>query len=116
MWFPRSLLRIPWTAKKTTEMVLKEAETNRSLVQKIRKQQATFFGHDVGSSRPRRLERHDRQRHKARHLIMMMMGAQNYPRCTNTIVKYDVLIWTEKPIISKYYNVSIPIGSKRQTI
>ena len=26
-------------------MVLEEAETNRSLVQKIRKQQATFFGH-----------------------------------------------------------------------
>ena len=26
-------------------MVLKEVESNRSLVQKIRKQQATFFGH-----------------------------------------------------------------------
>ena len=34
-----------WTAKKTNKMVLKEAKTNRSLVQKIRKQQATFFGH-----------------------------------------------------------------------
>ena len=45
MWFRRRILRIPWTAKKTNEMVLKEAETNRSLMQKIRKQQATFFGH-----------------------------------------------------------------------
>ena len=44
MWFLRGMLHIPWTAK-TNEMVLKEAETNRSLVQKIRKQQATFFGH-----------------------------------------------------------------------
>ena len=26
-------------------------------------------GYDVGSSRPRRLERHDRQRHEAGHLI-----------------------------------------------
>ena len=43
MWFMRRMLRIPWTVKKRNEMVLKEAETNRSLVQKIRKQQATFF-------------------------------------------------------------------------
>ena len=44
MWFLRRMLRIPWTAKKTNEMVLKEAETNRSLVQKMRKHQAKFFG------------------------------------------------------------------------
>ena len=45
MWFLRRMLRIPWTAKKTNKMVLKEVETNRSLMQRIRKQQATFFGH-----------------------------------------------------------------------
>ena len=45
MWFLRTMLRISWPAKKTNEMVSKEAETNRSLAQKIRKQQATFFGH-----------------------------------------------------------------------
>ena len=45
MWFLKRILRIPWTVKKTNEMVLKEAETNRSLMQKIRKQSATFFGH-----------------------------------------------------------------------
>ena len=45
MWLLRRILRIRWTEKKTNEMVSKEAETNRSLVQKIRKQQATFFGH-----------------------------------------------------------------------
>ena len=44
MWFLIRMLRIPWTGKKTNS-VLKEAETNRSLVQKIRKKQATFFGH-----------------------------------------------------------------------
>ena len=45
MWFLRRMLRISWTANKTNKMVSKEAETNRSLVQNIRKQQATFFGH-----------------------------------------------------------------------
>ena len=45
MSFLRRMLRIPWAAKKTNEMVLKEAETNKSLVQTIRNQQATFFGH-----------------------------------------------------------------------
>ena len=45
MWFLRRMLRIPWAAKKTNEMVLKEAEINGSLVQKVRNQQATFFGH-----------------------------------------------------------------------
>ena len=45
MWFLRRMLRMPWRAKKTNEMVLKEAKTNRSLLEKIRKQQATFFGH-----------------------------------------------------------------------
>ena len=29
--------------------------------------------YDVGSSRPRHLERHDRQRHEAGHLMMMMI-------------------------------------------
>ena len=45
MWFLRRMLRIPWTAKKTNEEVLKEADTERSLINKIRKRQATFFGH-----------------------------------------------------------------------
>ena len=108
MWFLRRMLCIPWTENKTNEMVSKEAETKRSLVQKIREQLATFFGnvmrrdglenfittgkidrkrsknaghpevlvgclkndgYDVGNSRPRRLERHDRQRHEAGHLM-----------------------------------------------
>ncbi|GFN90513.1 endonuclease-reverse transcriptase [Plakobranchus ocellatus] len=41
MWFLRRMLRIPWTAKKTNERVLKEAYKRRS----IRKRQATFLGH-----------------------------------------------------------------------
>ena len=39
------MLRIPWTAKKTNQEVLKEAVTERSLLNRIRKRQATFFGH-----------------------------------------------------------------------
>ncbi|GFS04715.1 endonuclease-reverse transcriptase [Elysia marginata] len=45
MWFLRQMLRIPWTAKKTNERVLQEAQSKRSLLDKIRKRQATFFGH-----------------------------------------------------------------------
>ncbi|GFN89725.1 endonuclease-reverse transcriptase [Plakobranchus ocellatus] len=39
------MLRIPWTAKKTNERVLNEANKRRSLIRTIRKCQATFLGH-----------------------------------------------------------------------
>ncbi|GFS05260.1 RNA-directed DNA polymerase from mobile element jockey [Elysia marginata] len=45
MWFLRRMLKIPWTAKKTNERVLQEPQSKRSLLDKIRKRQATFFGH-----------------------------------------------------------------------
>ncbi|GFN88941.1 endonuclease-reverse transcriptase [Plakobranchus ocellatus] len=45
MWFLRRMLRIPWTAKKTNERGLKEANKRRSLVRTIRKLQANFLGH-----------------------------------------------------------------------
>ncbi|GFO24426.1 timeless-interacting protein [Plakobranchus ocellatus] len=45
MWFIRRMLRISWTAKKTNDTVLEEAHTTRLLISKIRKRQATFFGH-----------------------------------------------------------------------
>ncbi|GFO22537.1 endonuclease-reverse transcriptase [Plakobranchus ocellatus] len=45
MWFLRRMLRIPWTAKKTNERVLNEANKRRSLVRTIRKRQATSLGH-----------------------------------------------------------------------
>ncbi|GFO35692.1 endonuclease-reverse transcriptase [Plakobranchus ocellatus] len=41
----RRMLRIPWTAKKTNERVLNEANKRRSLVRTIRKRQATFRDH-----------------------------------------------------------------------
>ncbi|GFO08077.1 RNA-directed DNA polymerase from mobile element jockey [Plakobranchus ocellatus] len=47
MWFVRRMLRIPWTAKKTNERVLNEANKRRSLVRTIRKRQATFLGHGM---------------------------------------------------------------------
>ena len=45
MWFLRGMLPIPWTARKTNQEVLKEVVTERSLINRIRKRQATFFGH-----------------------------------------------------------------------
>ncbi|GFR91154.1 endonuclease-reverse transcriptase [Elysia marginata] len=43
MWFLRRMLRVPWTARKTNEEVLKETETARSLMS--RRGQAKFVGH-----------------------------------------------------------------------
>ena len=45
MWFWRRMLKIPWTAKSTNLEVMEEAGLTRSLVNRIRKQQATFVGH-----------------------------------------------------------------------
>ena len=47
MWFLRRIMRIPWTAKKTNEEVLTEAQTTRQLMTKIRKRQAKFVGHVI---------------------------------------------------------------------
>ncbi|GFO01926.1 RNA-directed DNA polymerase from mobile element jockey [Plakobranchus ocellatus] len=44
MWFLRRMLRIPWTAKKTNERVLNEANKRRSLVRTIRKRQGPRDG------------------------------------------------------------------------
>ncbi|GFO34967.1 endonuclease-reverse transcriptase [Plakobranchus ocellatus] len=56
MWFLRRMLRIPWTAKKTNEGVLKEANKRRSLVRTIRKRQATFLGHVMRREKLEHLE------------------------------------------------------------
>ncbi|GFR80492.1 endonuclease-reverse transcriptase [Elysia marginata] len=45
MWFLRRMMRIPWTAKKTNEEILTDAQTTRQLMTKIRKRQAEFVGH-----------------------------------------------------------------------
>ncbi|GFR88765.1 retrovirus-related Pol polyprotein LINE-1 [Elysia marginata] len=44
MWFFRRMLRVPWTTRKTNEEVLKETETTRSLMNRIRRRQAKFVG------------------------------------------------------------------------
>ncbi|GFO11604.1 hypothetical protein PoB_003810900 [Plakobranchus ocellatus] len=55
MWFLRRMLRIPWTAKKTNE-VLNEANKRRSLVRTIRKRQANFLGHVMKRGKLEHLE------------------------------------------------------------
>ena len=42
---PRRMLRISWTANIPNKTVLQEANTTRSLINRIYKRQATFFGH-----------------------------------------------------------------------
>ena len=39
------MVKIPWTAKRTKLEVMEEAGLTRSLVNRIKKQQATFVGH-----------------------------------------------------------------------
>ena len=45
MWLLCRLLKIPWTAKKSNEDVLKEAGTTRTLINTIRRRQLKFLGH-----------------------------------------------------------------------
>ncbi|GFN83124.1 RNA-directed DNA polymerase from mobile element jockey [Plakobranchus ocellatus] len=59
MWFLRRMLRIPWTAKKTNERVLNEANKRRSLVRTIRKRQATFLGHVMRREKLEHLEQQE---------------------------------------------------------
>ncbi|GFR94941.1 endonuclease-reverse transcriptase [Elysia marginata] len=55
MWFLQRMMRIPWIAKKPSDTVLSETKTKRALINKIRKRQATFFGHIM---RRKRQEHH----------------------------------------------------------
>ncbi|GFR75777.1 endonuclease-reverse transcriptase [Elysia marginata] len=55
MWFLRRMMRIPWTAKKTNDTVLSETKTSRALINKIRKRQATVFGHIMRRERQEHL-------------------------------------------------------------
>ncbi|GFO35995.1 endonuclease-reverse transcriptase [Plakobranchus ocellatus] len=45
MWFIRRMMRISWTEKKSKEVILKEANLERSLIKTIRQRQLQFLGH-----------------------------------------------------------------------
>ncbi|GFO12192.1 endonuclease-reverse transcriptase [Plakobranchus ocellatus] len=45
MWFIRRMMRISWTEKKSKELVLKEANLERSRIKTIRQRQLQFLGH-----------------------------------------------------------------------
>ena len=47
MWFLRRMLRIPWTARKTNEEIMHEAQNTRQVMTNIRKRQAKFVGHVI---------------------------------------------------------------------
>ncbi|GFO04630.1 C-type lectin domain family 4 member c [Plakobranchus ocellatus] len=65
MCFLRRMLRIPWTAKKTNERVLNEANERRTLVRTMRKRQATFLGHR---------ETDDSTAYRSGHWISLLSG------------------------------------------
>ena len=45
MWFLRRMMRIPWTARKTNDDVLKEANAQRRIITQVRRRQSGMFGH-----------------------------------------------------------------------
>ncbi|GFN85493.1 endonuclease-reverse transcriptase [Plakobranchus ocellatus] len=45
MWFMRRMMRISWIEKKSNELVLKDANLERSLIKTIRQRQLKFLGH-----------------------------------------------------------------------
>ena len=57
MWFTRSMLRIPYTARVTNDKALQDSNTERNILKKIRKKQAELFGHYM-------------RKEKLEHLIM----------------------------------------------
>ena len=51
MWFYRRMLRIPWTARRTNQEVLRMAGVTRELMTVIRRRQIGFLGHILRGSR-----------------------------------------------------------------
>ena len=45
LWVWRRLLRVPWTSERTNEWVIAQIQTDRSLLNTIRKGQLTYYGH-----------------------------------------------------------------------
>ena len=44
MWFLRRIMRVPWTPKRTNQVVLEMAGTSRRFMKKIRKRQLRYVG------------------------------------------------------------------------
>ncbi|GFO19052.1 hypothetical protein PoB_004555700 [Plakobranchus ocellatus] len=68
------MLRISWTAKKTIDTVLEEAQTTRLLISKIRKRQATFFGHVMRREEDREMDKKERKIHGVHSHSDVAMG------------------------------------------
>jgi hypothetical protein len=47
MWFLRRMLKVPWTAKISNEVILQQANVERSMIKDIRKRQSNYFGHII---------------------------------------------------------------------
>ena len=45
MWILRRIMKIPWTARKTNDEVLRMANESRGLIKHIRERQLSFLGH-----------------------------------------------------------------------
>lgn len=56
MWIHRRMLKIPWTAHKTNEEVLRRANKNRELLNVIKRRKISYLGHVMRGSRYRILQ------------------------------------------------------------
>ncbi|CAG9826360.1 unnamed protein product [Diabrotica balteata] len=51
MWVHRRMLKIPWTARKTNEEVLRSVNKDRELIKTVKHRKMSYLGHIVRGSR-----------------------------------------------------------------
>jgi hypothetical protein len=91
MWY-RRMLRISWTARKTNDAVLKEANASRMLVTKMRKWQATFVGHALRRDKLENLVttgKLDGKRSRGRQKEKSLDGLASWMRCGSVVEMFS---------------------------
>ena len=91
MWFLRRMLRIPWTARRTNEEVLRRAGVRRELMTVIRRRQIGFVGHVVrgdGLEKDCLLGMIEGRRARGRQRLKFMDGIRDVTGCETVV---DVL-------------------------
>ena len=91
MWFLRRMLRIPWTARRTNEDVLRIVGVQRELMTVIRRRQLRFVGHVLrgnGWERGSLLGMIEGRRARGRQRLKYMDGIKEVVGCERAV---DVL-------------------------
>ena len=89
MWTIRRMLRIPWTAKRSNQEVLQQADTDRELIKQLKKRQLRFMGHAVRKNKIELLSitgkiEGKRSRGRQRHKLIDRIITSNNMTCKPT--------------------------------